>query len=63
MKDLHINKRLDFERWLVEHFRTAPLEDILKTEVLAAMRGDGMTDEDIREMLTRDDTIQRTEKE
>jgi hypothetical protein len=57
MKDLHVNDRLDLLSFHLECVRTWPLEKICNAEWLAMMRGKGMTDEDIRAELAKDDGL------
>jgi hypothetical protein len=63
MKDLQLNERLELYQWMREYFRTIPLEDIYRPEILAAMRADGLTDEGIRKLILGDDEIVRMEED
>ncbi len=55
--DLRLNESFEFMLKARKYLRTAPLEDIFKPEVLAAVRADGLTDEDIRNRMMRDDEL------
>ncbi len=55
--DLHLNESFELMLEARKYLRSAPLEDIFKPEVLAALHADGLTDEDIRNLLMTDDEL------
>jgi len=63
MNNLYLNERLEFYQRMRAYFRTTPLEDIYQPDILAALRADGITDEDIRKLLLLDDEIVRMEED
>jgi hypothetical protein len=51
MPDLRLNETLDFWLSAREYLATAPLEEILRREILAQLREEGHSDEDIRRAM------------